>query len=476
MLLGEQAPPRVLVAPGPARANSWEDVADLSARFGLVLDPWQEQVLRASLGERANGKWLAHQVGVSAPRQNGKSQLIVARALAGALLFDEKKIVVSAHQQDTARETFDKFISLIEDSPALEAHVAGVMNALNREHIRFRNGAKIQFKARSGAGGRGFSSDCLFLDEAQILGPRQWASINSTMSARPNPQVWLMGTPPTPDDDAFAFTRIRDAALSGKATSLAYLEWSAEPGDDPASSEARAKANPAWDTRINHDVVQGEFETYTRAQFALERLGMWPDEADATGVIDLDKWRDHIAPFVPPDMAVLAVETSRDRQMSCMVAVSSGADGVPQVRLVESRPRTGWVAGRVADYCREFPEIKAVVLIGGTSSSGTLVEPLEDVLSDAALSVDVVVAGSPDYFEACAVTFDLIHEGTLRHKGDAELDAAVRGAVKRESEGAFVWSRSKAGAAVVPLVAMSLGLWEWRRRTAAAYDVMDSVL
>jgi hypothetical protein len=76
--------------------------------------------------------------------------------------------------------------------------------------------------------------------------------------------------------------------------------------------------------------------------------------------------------------------------------------------------------------------------------------------------------------EACAVTFDIIHEGTMRHAQDAALDAAVRAAVKDEREGAFTWSRRKAGPAVVPLVAMSLGLWEWRRRVTSTYDVLDS--
>src|SRR5678815_3763214 len=89
-LLGEQAPPRVSVAPPPTRANSWEDVTDLSRSFGITLDGWQEVVLQAAMGERSDGTWAAKQVGLSAPRQNGKSQLIVARALAGALLFDEK--------------------------------------------------------------------------------------------------------------------------------------------------------------------------------------------------------------------------------------------------------------------------------------------------------------------------------------------------------------------------------------------------
>src|SRR5690606_21106128 len=105
--------------------------------------------------------------------------------------------------------------------------------------------------------------DCLLLDEAQILSQRVWVSINSTMSARPNPQVWLLGTPPTPDDDGEVFGRVRKAGISGKSTRLAYLEWSADPDDDPSLELTRWKANPAWNTRINHEVVQGEFETYS---------------------------------------------------------------------------------------------------------------------------------------------------------------------------------------------------------------------
>ena len=51
------------------------------------------------------------------------------------------------------------------------------MNALNREFVKFKNGATIRFKARSKGGGRGFSCDCLLLDEAQILRPAAWSAI-----------------------------------------------------------------------------------------------------------------------------------------------------------------------------------------------------------------------------------------------------------------------------------------------------------
>ncbi|MEW2011507.1 hypothetical protein AB0300_18785 [Microbacterium sp. NPDC078814] len=71
-LLGE-APPRVLVEPKGVRANSWEDVADLSAQAGIVLDGWQEVILRAAMGERSDATWAAKRVGVSVARQKAAS-------------------------------------------------------------------------------------------------------------------------------------------------------------------------------------------------------------------------------------------------------------------------------------------------------------------------------------------------------------------------------------------------------------------
>src|SRR3546814_5038809 len=117
--------------------------------------------------------------------------LIVARILAGLLLFEEQTIVVSAHRQDTSREVFFRLVQLIEDNPNLEDRVDFIARSEMREFIRMKSGQEVRFKARSAGSGRGFSCDCLRLDEAQILGAAEWSAIRPTMSARPNPQVWL---------------------------------------------------------------------------------------------------------------------------------------------------------------------------------------------------------------------------------------------------------------------------------------------
>lgn len=409
----------------------------------MQLDPWQELVLRSSMGERSDGTWAAKQVGLSAPRQNGKSQLIVARALAGALLFGETKIVISAHSQDTARETFNKFLEIRDASPALDERIDKVMNALNREFIRFKNGAVIQFKARTVSGSRGFSSDCLLLDEAQILGMPAWVSINSTMSARPNPQIWLMGTPPTPEDNGEVFSSIRSAALGGKSSTLAWLEWAAEIDDDPKLDSTRAKANPAWWSRINHEIVQGEFETYPPERFALDRLGIW-DDLDKL-VQAMPTWPDLAVDEKPTRPLAIGLAVSIDRAWGSIGAVMQSA--VPHLGPHSRARGVDWL---VDEASRIQIEYNIPVVIAGRGPAASLIEPLEKA------GVNLIVAGIDDYQDACADMFDRVAAGAIEHGNYDDLNDAVAAAAWTTGD-RRVWTRKKADVSM--LEAVTLALW-----------------
>lgn len=427
-----------------------------------MLDPWQESVLQASMGERADGKWAAKRVGLSAPRQNGKSQLIVARGLAGALLFGERKIVVSAHQQDTSRETFAKFLELRDHSPALAERMPErlTMNAINREQIKFTNGSIIQFKARSAPGGRGFSSDCLLLDEAQILSRRAWASINSTMSARPNPQVWLMGTPPTPDDDSEVFAAVRQAALDGRSTQAAWLEWAAEPGDDPSLDATRAKANPAWFARINHDVVQGEYETYSERQFAVERLGIW-ESVTSSSLIPMDAWKDRADETSKAvDELTLGVEVGPDLAWASVSLAGRRADGEWHVELVENRNGAAWMPAYVAALIAMNPAIRGVVAdVGGPIKAMVEQRGQRYILTgpDLTLTPMRVV----DIAVACSKLLDGTVTGWLHHIDQPQLTAAAQAAGKRMlgDSGTWVFSRKSTTSDITPVQAVAYALW-----------------
>lgn len=459
----EEAPPRVLVEPKGVKANSWEDVADLSAQAGIVLDNWQEMILQAAMGERRDNTWAAKRVGVTVPRQNGKSQLLVARALAGAVLFGEKKIVISAHQQDTAREAFSKLIEILEaeGNGWLMDRVRpnGIMNAINREQVKFRNGATIQFKARSGAAGKGFSSDCLMLDEAQILSQRAWTSINSTMSAMPNPQVWLLGTAPQEEDDSEVFESVRAAAVAGKSSTAAWCEWGVDANspeylaakDDlaarrwsPAVEYVCWAANPAWNTRMNHEVVEGECETYTQRKFAQDRLGVWAEDVHAARRWSTELWGASGVTEAPADgIRSFAVAFSFDGTRVSVAGAVKHASGV-HVELVASQSGTtdAGVAS-LADWLSDrSSQAAAIVVLGAAGAS------LRQALADRGVGSRVVSSVStPDYFAANAMAEEALRAGLLTHPvggaGDA-LDASV---------------------AVSDIPAADRGTWRWKATT-----------
>ena len=456
VLLDGPAPPRLRVVPS-ARANSWEDVADLCASLGMPLDDWQEQTLEAAMGERRDGRWASKFVGLSVPRQNGKSQLIVARALAGVLLFDEQLIIISAHETDTAREVWQRLMALIEDNPSLESRIApgGIMRAINREQIRFASGQVIKLKARGTSGSRGFSADCLLLDEAQILGKQAWGSIVPTMSARPNPQAWLFGTPPTETDDPFAFSRVRDSALAKKARHC-WLEWSADASDGIDDPETWAKANPAFGVRISHEACADDRAAMDDEQFCRERLGMWSSRG-ASRVIDERTWA---AVADPASMAIdrltLAIDVAPDRSVASVSLAGLRADGLWHVELDEHRTGADWAIGWVKQRATKNT-LHAVVI----DELCGLAEKRHGRFYLKGTDVAVTLASSEgrDMAIACAGYFDAVMGATVRHTDQPQVNVSLSQAGKRPVGSGWAWNKKAADSDITPVASQTLALW-----------------
>jgi hypothetical protein len=408
--------------------------------LGIPLDEWQETVLEAAMGERTDGRWASKFVGISAPRQNGKSQLIVARALAGVLLFGEKTIIVSAHETDTAREVWKRLLDTVEDNPTLEKRVTGRMDAINREYLSFGTGAErqvVKLKARSSGAGRGFSSDCLLLDEAQILGKRAWGSIVPTMSARPNPQMWLFGTPPTEDDDAFAFSRVRESATKKRARHT-WLEWAADPKDDLDDPATWAKANPSYGVRISHEACADDRAAMDDEQFSLERLGIWLDPSLARDSAFGDgRWAACLDSDAEPEIAAIGAAVSFDRQYA-----SIGAAGMDGEQLV-----------------------LGAVVVDSRGPTADLIPAME------AAGINVTAMVTSDVLDAAASLYDRVQAGTVSHPGHTDLDIAVSVAAKRTVGDRWTWARKTSAGDISMLEAVTLASWGASSQLDAALNV-----
>src|SRR5207302_563449 len=66
--------PRVCRVP-PSTRSAGADALALCELAGVTLDDWQAWLIEQALGEREDGSWACFEVGVCAPRQNGKSEL-----------------------------------------------------------------------------------------------------------------------------------------------------------------------------------------------------------------------------------------------------------------------------------------------------------------------------------------------------------------------------------------------------------------
>jgi hypothetical protein len=437
--------PRVRHAPS-VRANDWEDVADLAKAYGLILDPWQENVLQAAMGVRSDGQWATPTVGVSVPRQNGKGALIEARELAGLLLFGEKTIIHSAHEQKTARVGFERVLSYFENYDDLRKKVRSTMSAIGREHIKLRSGAELHFPARSKGAIRGFSIDCLILDEGQILGDPAWDAIKPTISARPNVQTWVLGTPPTPLDDGAVFTRMRERGLEGKDHRLCWCEWSAAPGVSLDDRAAWAQANPALGFRITEEAIADERNELSDPGFARERLGIWSSE-QALVVIQPDVWAARAIPVdeVPADEpAAFGLDMSHDRVVSIGVSVGEHVEVAALDKVSDTLGAVEWLTERAG---KTIP-----VVVDGQSPAASMIPALRNA------GVRVVVTAAADMAKACGAFYDAVIEERLTHFDQAPLNAALAGARKRPigTAGGWGWDRKDYSINLAPLVSVTL--------------------
>ncbi len=462
-LVGRQMP-RVCSVPSYV-SSAGREAVELAALAGLELDEWQAFVLEHALGERADGRWAAFEVGVLVPRQNGKGGILEARELAGLYLLGERLLIHSAHQFDTSLEAFRRLLGLIESSPDLERRVRRVSRSHGEEGIELRGGQRIRFRTRTKGGGRGFSGDCLILDEAMILPETAHGALLPTLAARPNSQVWYTGSAVDRwvHEHGVVLARVRQRGLAGGDPSLAWFEWSldaAEPGavDERAAADPAtwAEANPGLGIRISLEHVANELRSMDPRTFAVERLGVgdWPSvDGKPETVIDLDRWAELIDPGSSMvDPVCLAFDVNPERSWASIGAAGRRGDGLAHIEVVERRRGTGWVTGRLRELVQRHRPV--MLACDGSGPAASLVAELEQA------GLELMVLDARDHAHGCGLLYDAVEQGTLRHLGTPELAAALAAAAKRPvGDALWAWSRKHSAADISPLVACTLALW-----------------
>ena len=438
--------PRVELVPTAAYTDLGEDAVALCSAVGLVLDPWQEHVVRGMLGERLDRRFSAPQVGVVVPRQQGKGVILEARALAGLFLLEERYIIWTAHELKTAQAAFLRLRGWIDGSPELSAMVRQMYTGNTENSIVLNDGRTLRFLARTHGSGRGLTADALILDEAYALKQGELAALMPTIATSDNPQTIYTSSAGMPNSEVLA--SVRERGMNPKTKGLAYFEWSAEDDADPDDMRALAQANPGLGTRLSLDHVASERAAMDDETFKRERLGIWA-KIGGDSAIPEASWAaclDHDS--VAGSRVVFAVDVPPARDVATIAAVSERPDGVRHVEVVDRRAGVSWVPSRLRELRDRWSPL-AVVLDEG-SAAGAL---LPDVKRE---GVRTVPLSMKQYGQACAGVYDAVQQRKLAHTGQVELDDAVASArVRGVGESLWKWDRKNQVSDISPLIAVT---------------------
>lgn len=441
--------PRVETWPADSRPGAGREAVELAASAGLHLDPWQQLVIERSLNRTPTGDlWAAFEVLLLVPRQNGKGAVLECRELAGLFLFGEQLILHSAHKFNTAYEAFLRMRGLIEQTPDLLRKVLRFRQSHADVSIELRNGSRLRYVARSKGSGRGFSADCIVLDEAFELEGEMLGAMMPTLAAKPDPQIWYASSAPRANSHVLHGLRAR--ATGDQPAGLAAFEWSIGPDDDPADPESWARANPALGRRLSLDHIRREHAALPADEFLTERLGVPVDPASTSraSVFAADAWVALAAPGGEFDGPTVGVVDVSPGGRASMVVAGRARDGRLLCVLLANRPGVAWI-----------PEFRA--------RADERYAPVEWVRDPAGPAVELAGVWrdvrAREVTEACAQMVRAVEAREVAWKCTEPDVPAVLGAVSAarpadRGDGGFVWSRRRSAADISPLVAMTVAV------------------
>ena len=443
--------PRIRIAPKYDRTEL--RAVKLLKAGGLLLDPWQSDILDDWMAMNAGNKWICKTCGGSVPRQNGKTGLMQGRAEAGMMLYGEK-VLYTSHLQKTSTETFEEMASFF-DSNTLKKYVKDIKTAIGREQIILQNGGRIKFLARTRNGGRGQHGDLLIFDEAQELDSNQQASFIPAISASLNPQTIYMGTPPDPTTPGEVFRGIRDKAIKGETQTTSWFEFSVEEIGDVSDKRRWYAVNPALGRRIQEPTIDGEYEQMAPDTFARERLGWWTPIVvqKLDYAIPQDLWdKCSSAELKPEGKTAYGVKFSADGSEVCLCGAVIPADGAPRISLIERRP-TGLGTQWLADWLNARYEKASCVVIDGKNGVDVLVDK---IIGTWKYKGSVIRPSARDMIAAVGLLMDSLNEKKITwYEKQLDLRESAVTSVKRPISGGWGFGGDNS----TPIEACALALW-----------------
>lgn len=432
----------------PYKKTDGEEAVRLYNSTGRKALEWQELLLYDILARNDDGLWTHSKFGYQVSRRNGKNEVIVMREAEG--LKNGECILHTAHQTDTAHAAWERLMELL---PEMGIDITSSFRALGRENIRVEGGGRIEFRTRTRKSGLGQGYDLLVVDEAQEYTLDQESALLYVVSASPNPQTILCGTPPTVTSAGTVFTNLREEVLAGKSVDTGWAEWSVERQMDPLDKDAWYQTNPSLGYFLTERAIAQEI-TGNDLDFNIQRLGYWVrynlksafsrTEWDELQVSRLPKLKGKI--FVGIKYGHDGVNTS----MSIAVKTEDDRIFTECIDCVPTRDGNEWILKFL-----QKADIGNVVVDGANGQRLLADEMKANKLKSPIMPKTVEV------INACATFEQLLYAKRLCHNGQPSMTLSITNCEKRAigTNGGFGFKSIRDEVDVSILESVALAVW-----------------
>lgn len=444
---------------------------------GATFYPAQEDELILMLARNKDGSPSAQTIGISKPRQNGKSY--AARYYAVYMAdFEHRSVLYSAHHSSTTKKMFDALCNIFENAeryPEFARDVKSITRGRGYEGIYFKDwqdedgvfhdGGCIEFSTRTNAGARGGTYSVIIIDEAQEMTDEQQEGMLPVISASSDasdakkmPQQIYIGTPPSPTCNGTVFKKMHDKAHSEEESELWWLEWGIKDLKEVTPENVIDLAyttNPAMGHRIAEKTIQSEFEQMSLDGFARERLGWWCPTAQlkVDYAISAETWDACKSEDPKPEgKTAYGVKFSADGSYVCLCGAVIPKEGKARISLIEAKP-TGHGTTWLAEWLNERSTKACCVVIDGRNGVDVLVDKISEKWR---IKGSVIRPSAKDVISAVGILTDSLNEQTLTwYAGQEALRESAVTAVKRPIGGGWGFGGENSTA----IEACSLALW-----------------
>lgn len=417
---------------------------------------WQALMLEDIMAVNSDGLWTHMKFGWSIPRRNGKSEILIIRAIYG--LTHGERVLYTAHRTTTSSSAWEKICVRLgkmgyhEDVDYKTYKTRGMERI---EWLKDGSEAVINFRTRTSTGGLGEGYDLLIIDEAQEYTADQESALKYVVTDSKNPQTLMCGTPPTAVSSGTVFLKYRKECLTGKSEDAGWAEWSVPNLTDAHDPELWYETNPSLGTILTERTIRSELGD-DQVDDNIQRLGLWLRYSQKSA-ISKEEWSEYALTEKPSiekrPRIFFAVKYGKTGNVTLAAALRL-PDSKVFVEAIDCRPiREGndWII----QYLRN-PHAEAVAIDGAGNQT-----VLADDMKNASVKCKPILPKVAEIVSANALFEQQLFGGGIRHMNQPALAQAVANCEHRAigSSGGYGYSSVLEGADITLLEAVSLAHW-----------------